>query len=198
MHQTIDARDWHRKVCWVTSSVALSGDLDTRNPVAAINQLQDWTTQGITHIIDVREEWNDQDFVEDYAPDIDYYWAPTDDAGFGQDNVWFDKGVGAIRDAVCGGGRAIVHCHMGINRAPSLTYAYLLSEGYDPVVAATTIRAARPIAVMLYWDSALRWHAQQVGWHQKEWRDAVDEVAGWHVENKIDMAGLISRIRTAS
>ncbi len=52
----------------------------------------------------------------------------------------------------------LVHCHMGINRGPSMAYACLLVLGWDPIEAMTAIRTARPIAAIGYAEDALDWH----------------------------------------
>ena len=51
----------------------------------------------------------------------------------------------------------MVHCHMGVNRGPSMAFAAMIATGWDPVEALTAIRAARPVAVVLYAEDAVRW-----------------------------------------
>ena len=54
----------------------------------------------------------------------------------------------------------LVHCHMGVNRGPSMAYAILLALGWDAVEALNAISAARPIAGVIYAGNALSW------WHR--------------------------------
>ena len=52
----------------------------------------------------------------------------------------------------------LAHCHMGINRGPSMGFAILLALGWDAEEALDAIHAARPIAFIAYAEDALRWH----------------------------------------
>lgn len=52
---------------------------------------------------------------------------------------------------------------MGINRAPSMMYAILLSQHIDCVKALGMIRDKRPIARILYASDALQWWAERTG-----------------------------------
>ena len=60
-------------------------------------------------------------------------------------DAWFDRGVAFALDALARPGTKVLsHCHMGINRGPSLAYAVLLALGTDPVEALDALRRARP------------------------------------------------------
>ena len=59
--------------------------------------------------------------------------------------------------------KVLVHCHMGINRGPSLAFAALLASGWDPVDAIDRIRQVRPIAAVGYAEDALAWHHRRAG-----------------------------------
>ena len=59
------------------------------------------------------------------------------------------------------------------------------------------IRAARPIAAILYAESAIRWIGAIQGWSAVEVSDAVWRVRFWHSHNPIDVGWIISRIRQA-
>ena len=50
---------WHREICWVHGRLIVTGDLD-EDVLAAIRQLRDWVAAGVTHIVDVRVEANDE------------------------------------------------------------------------------------------------------------------------------------------
>ncbi len=52
----------------------------------------------------------------------------------------------------------LVHCHMGINRAPSMAYRILLDLGWAPIEALEAIRKGRPMAEIGYADDALDHH----------------------------------------
>lgn len=193
-----DPAAWWRVLCFVTDNVAVSGDLDGASELTAARQLREWTDAGITDIVDARGEWSDESLVARLAPEVAYHWVGTDDLGLGQSNDWFDAGVTAAVAALADPARkVVVHCHMGVNRAPSMAYAVLLLLGTGPVEALELIRKARPIAAILYADDALRW------WHRRVDADATQRSADRHAVREwfdappCDADWIVSRIRRA-
>ena len=134
----------HANLHFVTPTLAIGGDLHAK-PLTAAYQLNDIDNVGITHIVDVRLEWSDEDVFATHLPHISYLHHGMDDAGQDVPAAWFDTAIGWIEAA---GPDAVVltHCHMGINRGPSLGYAVLLHQGWDAVEAIAAIRQARPQA----------------------------------------------------
>ncbi len=187
---------WWRHLCWLEDHrIALVGDLP-HDRVRAAAQLDEWVAAGVTHIVDLRGEHSDEAFVAERAPGITYCWLGTHDDGTAQDADWFTTGVTAILEALSHpGARVVVHCHMGVNRAPSMGFAALLALGLDPVRALDTIRSARPIAAVLYAEDAVRW------WTEirtpTETATALRAVRDWHRANPCDVRWIISRIRRA-
>tara|TARA_B100000678_G_scaffold48992_1_gene38784 strand:- start:524 stop:799 length:276 start_codon:yes stop_codon:yes gene_type:complete len=84
---------------------------------------------------------------------------------------------------------------MGVNRAPSMAYAALLRLGHGIEEGLDAIRDARPIARILYADSAVRWFADRAGWDEAFRGDAEARVWSWHRDNQVDLGWIISRIR---
>ena len=82
---------WWRKPCHITTDIVLSGDLHHRED-RAITQLEEWKAEGVTHILDCREEWNEQELIAKHGDGIDYYWHGTHDAGGSQDARWYQEG----------------------------------------------------------------------------------------------------------
>jgi dual specificity phosphatase 3 len=157
-----DPAHWWRRLCAVTPQVMLCGDLHP-DPRHAVVQLHEWVTEGVTHILDVRSEFSDERTVAAWAPQLAYHWLGTEDHGQHQDPAWFDAGVGLAKAALQrGDARIVVHCHMGINRGPSMALAVLLSQGWDCIAALNAIRAARPIAAVIYAADAVTW------WHTRK------------------------------
>jgi len=187
--------DWWRFLCWVDDlGLGLCGDLPGR-PAPKRAQLDDWVAAGVTHIVDVRGEASDEGFVAEWAPGIHYTWLGTHDHGGAQDPEWFTAGVTAIRRALSQPhAKVVVHCHMGVNRAPSMAFAALLDHGYDPVRALDAIRSARPIAAVLYAEDAVRWWAGVTGTDAAPVRRRVRQ---WHADHPCDTGWIISRIRRA-
>ena len=146
---------WHRALCPVTEQITISGDLH-EDPQRALAQIAGWRDAGITHVLDTRYEWTDEDLVAEYASEIVYGWIGTDDDGRVQPDDWFDAGVAFGLEAMAEPGAVVlVHCHMGINRGPSMALRILLELGWDPIDALDAIRAARPIADVAYAGDAL-------------------------------------------
>jgi dual specificity phosphatase 3 len=146
---------------FVTANLLIGGDLDYRSRELAAQQVVELHESGVTHIIDVRVEWTDQDWVAELLPGLEYFHHGIDDAGQAVPAEWFEVGVRYAVDALERGGTVLTHCHMGINRGPSLGFAVLLALGWDAVDALDAIRRARPIAFIAYAEDALRWHHQR-------------------------------------
>lgn len=68
---------WWRRLCWVADGrIAISGDLPV-DPSRARAQLRDWREAGITHVVDLREEWTDEAVVATHAPESAVLWRHT-------------------------------------------------------------------------------------------------------------------------
>jgi hypothetical protein len=186
---------WHRRLCEVTDWLFLSGDLDTFRPEIGIRQLNEWVNAGITDIIDVRGEYDDIDFVKMHAPHINYHYFGTHDNGGSQSDSWFELGVNVISDVVERDGKAVVHCHMGVNRAPSMAYRLLLEAGHGHIESLEMIRSSRPIAGIIYAPSALSHYLRINDVSATELLIKLQEVEQWFDENPVDLGWIISRIR---
>ncbi|SDT12108.1 Protein-tyrosine phosphatase [Nocardioides scoriae] len=180
---------------FVTDQLLVGGDLDTRDHQRAAIQLRELLEAGLTHVVDARVEWSDQEWVRELAPQVGYLHHGMDDAGQRVPGAWFDTGVAWAQGAIDGGGVVLTHCHMGINRGPSLGYAVMLAQGWDPVEALDRIRAARPIAWVAYAEDALRWHHRRRGSGRVALRDDVRRLERWRAEHQLDLAGVIRRKR---
>ena len=194
----IQPHDIWRTLCFIEPWLAVSGDLATElGTDAGLTQLRTWQDAGITHILDVREEWHDIEFVGTHAPEIDYQWLGTHDEGGAQSDAWWESGLAAatrVRDA---NGRLVVHCHMGVNRAPSMAYRILLADGVDPIEAFDRIQAARPIAAVLYAPSALDHHHRSIGSSDEDRVEAIRTLRAHMLATDVDTMWVISRIREA-
>ena len=188
---------WWRRLCEVTDRLYVCGDLPQSGDGFA-KMLTKWVDEGITHIVDVRGECSDEAWVAETAPHINYSWHGTHDAGGEQNDAWFDEGVKAVTKALeTPKAKVVVHCHMGVNRAPSMAYAVLLQLGYGIEEGLHAIRDARPIAAILYADSAIRWFGGRDGWNHAAVIDAQRRVELWHQDNPIDVGWVINRIHVS-
>jgi hypothetical protein len=129
---------------------------------------------------------------------VTYLHNGVDDAGGRQPDRWFDDGVAFAQAALADpDAKVLIHCHMGINRGPSLTYALLLDLGWDPVEAIAAIRAARPIAAVGYAEDALDWFHRTYGIGPAQRLDDHLRLVAWRQANWIDVAHIIRQQRIA-
>ena len=181
---------------FVTERIAIGGDLDTERTEVARTQLDGLVEAGITHIVDCRGEWSDEDFVARWAPGIEYLHNGTHDNGGAQSSAFFDRGVAFAREALEQEDTGVlVHCHMGINRGPSMGFAVLLDQGWDQIEALDAIRAARPIAAVSYAEDALFRHLGSVGVDRSEIDRETCRLREWQELNPIDVVRIIRGIR---
>jgi len=184
----------------VTEHVWTGGDLPAHigEPamLADLNQIQ---AAGITDIIDNRLECSDEEFVAAHAPNVGYLWNGQDDVGQQMPDSWFSDGVKFALHAIADNpdAQVLAHCHMGINRGPSMAFAILLALGMDPVAALTAIRRSRPIAAISYAGDALDWWQRETGCPAGVAGRQRAEVAAWHRANPINVVRIIRRMRTA-
>jgi dual specificity phosphatase 3 len=182
----------HANASFVTPYLAVGGDLETTTEDVAVGQLGELRDAGITHVIDVRVEWNDEAWVRERRADLEYLHLGIDDAGQRVPDEWFDEGVRFALEAIESGGVVLAHCHMGINRGPSMGFAILLALGWDAVEALDAIHAARPIAFIAYAEDALRWHH---GEGSPELAEDVRRLNAWRWSNHLRLEDVTRAIR---
>jgi len=187
-------RRYWRSLCWVTPRIAICGDLPTDRDEAR-EQLRDWEENGITHEIDVRIEANDAGFVAANSA-ITYVWHGVDDDGGRRDDSWFDEVTGIITGILASDPEAkvVVHCHLGLNRAPSIVFATLLAMGWDDLDALRRIRDERPIAGIIYAPDAVAWHGRRNGHSAEAISRRRASVNAWFDRNRLDLGWVIRNI----
>lgn len=190
-HPGLDVAD----AVFVTDRLLVGGDLDTRDRGLAARQLSELVGAGLTHVVDARIEWSDAAWFAELAPSIAYLHHGMDDAGQRVPDKWFDVGVSWTVEAIERGGTVLTHCHMGINRGPSLGFAVLLAQGWDAIEALETIRAARPIAWIAYAEDAVRWQHTRRGSSSRVLRRDQERLARWRAEYDLDLAEVIRKRR---
>ena len=196
--QPLNPVSWWRTLCWINDQIAVSGDLDGSSHRTALRQLKGWLDAGITDIVDARGEWSDERLVAEIAPHVRYHWLGTHDNGGRQADEWFEAGLAAAAAVLADPDRKVViHCHMGVNRGPSLAYAVLLSMGLDTVAALETIRRARPIAGIIYAEDAVDWWHRRIGTPETlRYRERM-RARTWLDEHDNDVAWIVSRLHLA-
>lgn len=184
---------------FVTPRLAVGGDLDQVDDHLAQRQLGELLARGVTHVVDVRIEADDQAWVERLTDRVTYLWHGMDDAGQRVPPRWFETAVAWVEAALEDPDAIVLtHCHMGINRGPSLGYAVLLSQGVDVVEAIETIRAARPFAAVAYAEDALRWWHKRSGTPGPTRRADRARLRAWRDENPLDVVRIIAQRRRAA
>lgn len=136
------------------------GDLDPRDRIARA-QLSDIIDSGITHIVDLRLEWSDQLRVAGFNLDStpEYHWLGVDDDGSDLGPRFWEAGLNYVYEVLDEDPEHVVliHCHMGVNRAPSLAaLAVQYVNGGIGVDVWNAIREVRPIAWAIYYPEGLR------------------------------------------
>jgi dual specificity phosphatase 3 len=182
----------HANASFVTPHLAVGGDLDTTAHDVAVGQLDELKNAGISHVIDVRVEWSDEEWVREQQADVEYLHLGIDDAGQRVPDAWFDEGAGFAHEAVESGGVVLAHCHMGINRGPSMGFAILLSWGWDAREALDALHVARPIAFVAYADDALRWHH---GRDSTALAHDLQRLREWRRDNELDLGRVLRAVR---
>ena len=100
---------------------------------------------GITHIINLRSEFDDAEHgltIESNCADHYCHLPTVDDEPIAESHV--ARGIEFIDDAVDRDGKVYIHCSAGVGRAPTMAAAYLISKGYSAEDALDQIRRVRP------------------------------------------------------
>ena len=178
---------------FVTPKLAVGGDLSSEDEGLSRLQLAEICELGITHVVDTRFEWSDEQAVAEQASHVRYLHHGMDDAGQQVPYEWFEEAVSWVEAAYEQDPDAIVltHCHMGINRGPSLGFAVLLSQGWDPVEAIAAIRAARPQANVWYAADALDWWHARTGVDAETAEQQRAALQAWRDANQLDVVRLV-------
>lgn len=127
-----------------------------------VEQLTEILDAGITHVVDMRRETDDAELWAELG--IEYLHLGTDDAdGHHIPADLFAQARDFADECAAERGTLLVHCRMGINRAPSVAYSILLDRGWGPWAAFDHIRARRPQAAIWYAEDALAAHHDELG-----------------------------------
>ncbi|WP_157412122.1 dual specificity protein phosphatase [Agreia sp. Leaf283] len=174
----------------ITEQLWIGGELSATNPKTAKRQLDELRCAGVDAIVDCRIERDDLDWVTEAKPQIDYLYIGVEDAGFQMPDDWFDDGTTYALEQIHVGHVVLSHW-AGINRGPSMGFAILIAQGWDPIEASTCMKASRPIMRAVYAEQAVDWwspkNAQPLGVAEREiariqtWR-AINQVPGIYVD----------------
>lgn len=182
---------------FVTERVVVGADL-AANFGRAQAQLAELVQSGITHIVDLRSEWSDEALVHTWAPQVTYFHHRIQDAGQFIEAAWFDQLVDWVRGALDSdpAAKVLIHCHMGVNRAPSGVLAVLMDQGISLRDGLNLIRDARPVAVIDYAGSVVNWYCQRHGCDARTKRNLRRVLVRWRQSHHIDGQAVIRQIRS--
>jgi dual specificity phosphatase 3 len=182
---------------FITSQLLVGGDLEVFNHDLATEQLDELVTAGVTDIVDLRLEWNDASWVLEQMPHLRYFHLGVDDAGQRMRDAWFDTGTDLVLSRLRENpqARVLVHCHLGVNRGPSMGFAVLLAQGWDPLEAMDAIRTARPVAYIGYAEDALDWWLRRDGETRDARRNWQRRLTVWRSHHDLGMYDVIREIR---
>lgn len=145
---------------WLTRTLATGGSLSYDLKEREL-QAEYIVGSGVTHIIDLRAEDHDTEFWMRW--NVHYTNLATFDAhGHHISAELFDAAVDFARQADKAGGKVLAHCHMGVNRGPSVAAAILMDRGMSAIEAFDLIREKRPQAAVYYLMDAYRAHTKRI------------------------------------
>ena len=126
---------------FITDRLAVGGGIATQADVEALK------AAGVTHIIDMRMEFNDGPVLLSNHWDLQHYlYLPQVDNGTPRDPKQYIDG---IEFALCAlsalENRVYCHCAAGMNRGPLMGYAIMRAFGLTERAAVAMIRLKRPV-----------------------------------------------------
>jgi protein tyrosine phosphatase (PTP) superfamily phosphohydrolase (DUF442 family) len=130
---------------FVTERLAVGGGIATARDVECLKKA------GITHVIDMRAEFNDAAMDALKEPQriggfgLNYLWLPQKDDGTPRDPQQYAQGIRFAMEALDElPHKVYCHCADGVNRGPTMAYAILRAFGISRPGAIFMIRVKRP------------------------------------------------------
>jgi len=183
-------------VAYVGDRLLVGGDVDLFDRARARRQVAELLDRGVSHVVDCRLEWDDTELWA--GTGVHYLHLPIDDAGQQVPPEWFEEAVAQVLQMLDDPEALVLtHCHMGVNRGPSLGFAVLLGLGWDPVEALAAIRRARPIAYAYYAEDALEWWLGRLGISGHDAEEQRRRFARFRQDHEVDVHHVIADIRSA-
>jgi hypothetical protein len=133
---------------FVTKRLAVGAKINNSSDVDAL------AAAGITTVVDCCSECSDTGLL---ATRMAYLWDGTADDGLPKPDSWFQSAISfAMLAYVQPTHRIYFHCAAGVNRGPSMCYAFMRALGFPPAEAEALIRQARPQVGLRYKGDADR------------------------------------------
>ena len=138
--------EWRHVVSEVAPGLFVTGEPLSGDP----GPLRRWERLGVETVLDL----TDRGRPLAKPSTVRRVWLPTPDDGSLRDPAW----MASVAREAAHGERVLVHCHMGVARAPSAAFLLMLQRGHDELSAIEAVLSARPIAAANYAADVLRWH----------------------------------------
>jgi predicted protein tyrosine phosphatase len=137
---------------WVTERIALGSVVTRREQVRVLQ------AEHVTHVLDLRSSISGPEVVLYEQTGIEVLRAGVPDDHLPKPDEWFHGGIDFVLGALDRRrSRVLIHCLMGVSRAPSMTYAVLRALGTPAADAEAKIRQARALVQRIrYRDDADR------------------------------------------
>jgi protein-tyrosine phosphatase len=139
-------------ITWVTERIGCGGGIWTEDKMA------ECVAQGITHIVNMQIEWDDRLLADEAG--VKLQWCPTDDDFAVKPPELFEAGVQFAREALAQEDtKVFIHCAAGVHRAPMMTLAVLVAEGWELEEAMRVLQEKRPVVdwAPVYVNSVEAW-----------------------------------------
>jgi protein-tyrosine phosphatase len=108
-------------------------------------------------VVDLRgEACDDEQVLRSHG--IDFLHLPTPD--FHPASVdMLDRGVDFVRGHIAGGGKALIHCQLGIGRSALLALCVMVDHGWEPLAALSEAKDKRAVVSpsRSQFDGWVRW-----------------------------------------
>lgn len=147
----------------VNDRLAVGADLSPDLALAQL-QVQELVDAGVTAVIDCRVEAEDEAIWAAFAPEVAYLHVPVADGhGMTMPDWAFRRVVDfASEQLEFTNSKLYVHCHMGVNRGPTMAMTVLMTQfAKTPLEAYNEILAARDVAFIAFAEDAALWHLRQ-------------------------------------
>jgi protein-tyrosine phosphatase len=138
---------WRGRLTHVGEDVWVSGELLGGEK----KQCDTLSIEAILDVTDHGKTWEDDN--------RHVIWAPSHDDGNARDPRWMRLVGEAGEDP----GRLLVHCHMGVNRAPSAAILVLMRRGMTETEAIESVMTHRRVADAIYVPDIVSWELQYQG-----------------------------------
>ena len=123
---------------WITDRIAIGGAIDTEDDIQTL------AASGVTHIISMRIEFDETELAAAHGIKVLFNGVYNDFQP--KPPELFDRGIEfGIKALRKPGTKLLIHCTLGMHRAPAMALALLGAMGWPIPVAMDSIQKCRPV-----------------------------------------------------